>query len=73
MPETMDNGIKIDGRTIFVDNGSPVDVIVYDLKGQIVFSAKSDDTFTEVSLDTLDKGIYIVNVNSFTFKIHLYE
>lgn len=73
LPDAIDNGIKIEGRTISLAQGCPIDVLVYDLKGQIVYSAKADGSVTGVTLDTLSKGTYIVKVNSYTFKIHLYE
>lgn len=73
LPGSASNGVKIDGRTISLVPGCKADIFVYDMKGQVVYSAKTDGSVSTVTLDAVAKGTYIVKVNSFTFKIHFNE
>jgi len=58
--------IHFDGGQLRLDIGSGEQAVIYNLKGQQLFTAT---TSTEYNLNTLPKGVYIVRVGNQTKKV----
>ena len=66
-----DNGLTFEnGMLLF--NGLPADAVisVYDLSGKLLRRVNAEGDFS-LSLDSLEKGIYIVNVNNVSYKVNI--
>lgn len=60
--------VRIDGGILYAGTEGKIDVVLYNLKGELLLSASADG---EASLDisNLQKGIYIVKANNKVMKL----